>query len=363
MHECFELAKNGLGRTSPNPACGAIVLDKNGTPVGKGYHKSAGGDHAEVLAIKEADKKTQGGTLVVNLEPCCHTGKTPPCTDLIIKSQIKEVIFSTYDPNPQVYQKGEKILLENQVKVISRVLESEGFELNKFFFKWIKTKLPWVTLKQAQTFDGKVALKDTSNTCISSESSRIEVHKLRNTYDAILVGANTVNLDNPNLTVRDLKDTDARNPIRVILDPRLTTNPLSNVYKNNSKVILVTVLGHPKEKLMSYIEKSSNSKIEIIELPKYQNDRIDLKNLFYELGKINILSILIEAGPTLGTELVVNNLIDEYILFISPKIFGEGGIPSFSCNTAGYSSISTNFRLFNYKAIGNDLMLSYKTKI
>lgn len=365
MSECFELAKCGLGRTSPNPAVGAIVLDKNGVPRGKGFHKKAGLEHAEVAAIKEAGIKANGGTLIVSLEPCCHFGKTPPCTDLIIESQIKEVIFCNYDINPLINKKGEQVLLDNKIKVISRVLESQGLELNKFFFKWIKTKLPWITLKQAQTLDGKIGLKESKNVKITSEHSNIEVHKLRNTYDAILVGANTVITDNPELTVRNLNtETDVRNPVKVILDPKLITDPDAKVYKNNSKVYLATVKGHAKEKLNKFLKNNipQNEYIKILEFDKIKDNHIDLKNLFLELGKMDILSVLVEAGPILAGELLSFGLIDEYILFFSPLIFGESGVNSIHFNSLANPQNMPELEVFNYRAIGNDLMISLRNK-
>lgn len=357
MNECFELAKYGLGRTSPNPIVGAIVLNKDGIPVGKGFHKASGLDHAEVVALKEAGDKAKGGTLILNLEPCCHHGRTPPCTDLIIKSEIKEVIFSNYDPNPLINSKGEKLLLENNIRVISNVLKEEGVELNKFFFKWIKTKSPWVTLKQAQTLDGKIALKNKNSKWISSELARKEVHKMRNFYDAVLVGASTVQIDNPELTARDLNE-DARNPIRIVIDTDLITNTNSNVYKNSSKIILVTKTGHSKDKLDNYTKVGNH--LSIIETLETRKGKIDFKKLFVELGKKEILSVLVEAGPNLGGELILNNLIDEYLLFISPKALGEDAISSLKLKPLESIDKAVSFKLFNYKAIGNDLMLSLR---
>ncbi|MBI3591117.1 MAG: bifunctional diaminohydroxyphosphoribosylaminopyrimidine deaminase/5-amino-6-(5-phosphoribosylamino)uracil reductase RibD [Candidatus Melainabacteria bacterium] len=360
MQECFELAKGALGRTSPNPVVGAIVLDKNGIPAGRGYHKKAGFEHAEVIAIKEAGELARGGTLIVNLEPCTHTGKTPPCTDLIIKSQIKEVIFCNHDPNPLVNKKGEKILLDNNIKVISKVLEFEGFEANKFFFKWIKTKLPWIALKQAQTLDGKIALRNKNSKWISGELARKEVHKLRNEYDAVLVGANTVETDNPKLTVRDVEDIkNARNPLRIILDPDLITKPDANVYSKSVPVILVTKSSHSEDKISNYLKY--NESITVIKLPENENKKIDLKQLFSELGKKEILSVLIEAGPVLGGDLILNKLIDEYILFVSPKVFGDNdAISSLKIRPLESIDKSYNFKIFKHKTIGNDLMLSLR---
>ncbi len=360
MRECFELAKNALGRTSPNPIVGAIVIDKNGLPVGKGYHKAAGTEHAEVIAIREAGDRAKDGILIVNLEPCCHFGRTPPCTDLIVKSGISEVVFSCLDANPLVKNKSKEFLLKNNIKVFSNVLESEGLELNKFFFKWIKTKLPWVTLKQAQTLDGKVALSNQNSKWITGDSARKEVHKLRNIYDAILVGAKTVEVDNPELNVRDINN--SRNPARVILDLNLITKPESNVYKNNAPIYLVTKANHSKELLSGYLK--FNGDLNLIQLPEVSSGKINFKSLFEELGKKNILSVLVEAGPTLAGDLVLNKILDEYILFIAPKIFGDIEALS-SMKIAPLSEIkdSSEFKLFDYNLIGNDLMLSLRPEV
>ncbi len=359
IRECFELAKKSLGRTSPNPIVGAIVLDKNGFPSGKGFHRAAGTEHAEVIAIREAGEKTKGGTLIVNLEPCCHKGRTPPCTELIIQSQIHEVIFSCYDTNPLVNKKGEESLLKNNIKVYSRVLESEGIELNKFFFKWVKSKLPWITLKQAQTLDGKVALGNKQSKWISGELSRKEAHNLRNVYDAILVGAKTVEIDNPELTVRDIEN--SRNPARVIIDLNLITRPDSNVYKNDSVVYLVTRADHSKDKLNNYLRLNSN--LRFIQFPEINKGKISFKHLFEELGKKDILSVLVEAGPNLAGELISSGLVDEYILFIAPKIFGDTtALSSVQMGSLDNIENSCEFRLFDYKTIGNDLMLSLRPK-
>lgn len=355
MQECFNLAKKALGRTSPNPVVGAIVLDKEGIPVGRGCHEKAGEPHAEVFAIKEANERAQGGTLITNLEPCCHIGKTPPCTDLIIKSGIKTVIFSNKDPNLPFGKSGEEVLTKSGVNVISNILQEEGKELNKFFFKWVEKKIPWITLKQAQTLDGKIALESGESKWISSELSRKEVHKLRNIYDAILVSSATVIKDDPELTVREING--GRNPVRIILDSKLRTDPASKVFNTNAKVILVITKGHSLDEIKKY--ESRNKNLIILELLPSQDGLIDLNILFKELGKYEILSVLVEAGPKLASKLVLEKLIDEYILFISPKIFGDSNTLSSIC-LQKLESIdkACNFKIINYKLIGNDLMLT-----
>ena len=224
-------------------------------------------------------------------------------------------------------------------------------------FRSIKTKLPWIALKQAQTLDGKIALKNKNSKWISGELARKEVHKLRNEYDAILVGANTVETDNPELTVRDVDN--GRNPIRIILDPNLITKSNVNVYSKSAPVILVTKFGHSESKISNYLK--CNESITVIELPENENKKIDLKQLFFELGKKEILSVLIEAGPALGGKLILNKLIDEYILFVSPKVFGDNdAVPSLKTGPLESIDKSYNFKIFKHKTIGNDLMLSLR---
>lgn len=358
MSECFELAKKALGRTSPNPIVGAIVLDKNGLVVGKGFHNKAGTEHAEVIAIKEAKEKSVDGTLIVNLEPCCHFGKTPPCTNLILNSKIKRVIFSNFDPNPEVNKKSKQVLSDNGIQVISGILEDQGLELNKFFFKWIKTKTPWIMLKQAQTLDGKVALKDSNEKWISNNLSRTEVHKLRDKYDAVMVGAKTVLADNPKLTVREVDvDLGIRDPARVILDANLITPPESNVYdkKSDAVVYLVTKKDQQVNKMNEYLKVNKN--LQIIQVDQTEEGKLDLVKVFLELGKNKMLSVLVESGPTLASELILKRLIDEYLLFIAPKIFGNDGIKAL--NLDGFDN-KTEFKVFEYKIIGNDLMVSLR---
>ncbi len=350
MQDCFSLAESAIGKTSPNPMVGAIVLDKNGNPVGKGFHQKAGEDHAEVIALKEASAKAKDGTLIVSLEPCCHMGRTPPCTDLIIKSGVGRVVFSNYDPNPLVSGKSEKILIENNIKVISGVLDNLGKELNRFFFKWIKTKKPWVALKQAQSLNAKIGKTDASKFFITDEFARKEVHSLRNEFDAVLVGASTVKIDNPELTVRGIEN--SRNPIRIILDKDLITSPDSNVYKSDSEVILVTGDKYTDQNLEKYL----NKKIKILKLPTNKNNRVNLKELFDKLGEMNILSVLVEGGMKLSTELISNSLIDEYILFIAPKLLNDkDSVQSLSVNQD--IEKQEEFKIISHKIIGNDLML------
>ncbi|TET17974.1 MAG: bifunctional diaminohydroxyphosphoribosylaminopyrimidine deaminase/5-amino-6-(5-phosphoribosylamino)uracil reductase RibD, partial [Candidatus Cloacimonadota bacterium] len=231
MKRVFQIAKRGKGRVSPNPLVGALVV-KNGSIVSEGYHKKAGTEHAEVIAIKKAGKNIRGSTMFINLEPCCHFGRTPPCTDTIIKSGIKEIYIGIQDPNPLVSGKGITSLRKNKIKVHTGILEEEARELNEFYFTFMEDKRPFIILKIAQTIDGKIADVSGNSKWITNEYARRKVHKLRNEVDAILTGIGTVQADNPQLTARLVTKT--KEPFRIILDSRLRIQEKATVVKHGT---------------------------------------------------------------------------------------------------------------------------------
>ena len=225
----IEIAKKGTGSVSPNPLVGCVII-KDNKIIGAGYHQKFGEEHAEINAINSSAESVEGSTLYVNLEPCSHHGKTPPCVDRIIKEKIKRVVIGTLDVNPLVSGNGVKALKKAGVDVKVGVLENECIELNKFFFKYITSKLPYVTLKAAQTLDGMIADKNKNSEWISSKESRKYVHWLRARYDAVLIGSDTAKIDNPKLTVRMVE---GRNPYRVVLDSKLSLKTDLYLFKNN----------------------------------------------------------------------------------------------------------------------------------
>ncbi len=230
IKQCFELAKKGAGLVSPNPLVGAVLV-KSGQIIGRGFHKKYGGNHAEVNAIKNSKEDIAGSTLYCNLEPCCHTNKqTPPCVPLIIQKKIKRVVICNLDPNKEVKGKGVEQLRKAGIEVITSILENEGKELNKFYFKYVNEKLPYVTLKIAQSIDGKIGISKKIQTWLTGKKSIKYVHKLRSEYDAVLVGAGTIKSDNPLLTVREVS---GRNPIRIIVDGKLSISQLNQKYLNS----------------------------------------------------------------------------------------------------------------------------------
>lgn len=316
MKECLELARLGEGYVSPNPLVGSIVIDKNGNVVGRGYHEKYGEAHAEINALNQAGNKAEGGTVYVSLEPCSHYGKTPPCIDRIIKEKIHTLVVGMTDPNPLVSGKGIRKAKDAGIEVIENVLTKECEKTNEIFIKNITDKTPYIAVKTASTLDGKIATSTGSSKWITSEAAREEVQRLRNKYDAILTGSNTVIADNPSLTCR-LKG--GRNPVRVIIDSQLRTPSSSNVYSDDgTNVIIATSKNIDKNKLKSYPEY-----IKIIKCPLNQDNKIDLEYLIKDLYELRVFSILIESGGNLNGAFLKYNLTDKAYFFIAPKIVGD----------------------------------------
>ncbi len=350
MRKCISLAKKGIGKTSPNPLVGSIIFDDDFRIISTGFHEKYGENHAERNAILNAKENLNGKSLIVNLEPCSHYGKTPPCSDLIIKNKIKRVIYSFNDPNTKVYGEGRKKLEKAGIEVIVGILEKECKELNKIFLKNQIKKLPYITIKTATTLDGKIATSTGSSQWITDETSRKEVQKLRNQYDAILTSSKTVIKDNPSLTCR-MKN--GKNPIRIIIDTNLTTSPNSKVYNNDgTKVFIIT---GTKQNYKKYPDN-----VEIIYCPP-KNNHCDIKTAIELLFNKGIMSILIECGGTLNKAFIENNAVDEIIQFIAPKILGDStGINFVEGFNRCKISDCNNFKFHSVKKLKNDIMITLK---
>ncbi len=318
----LEIAKKGIGNVSPNPFVGCVII-KNDRIIGAGFHEKFGENHAEINAITNAKEKVEGSTLYVNLEPCSHTGKTPPCVDKIIESKIKRVVIGTLDMNPLVSGSGVKKLKSAGVEVKVGALENECMELNKFFFKHITKNIPYVTLKAAQTIDGKIADLSGDSKWISSLSSRKFVHQLRAKYDAVLVGANTVIKDNPLLTVRLAE---GRNPKRIVIDTSLKLKTDRKIFVNNKDKNLIVVASKNSAVKKRKIKKLCALDIDIIFTKVDEFGKINFLSLLKELSKRGISSVLVEGGGAVYTTFITKKLFDDILLFISPKILG-GGLP------------------------------------
>ncbi len=318
MRMAIRLAWKGIGKTNPNPMVGAIIV-KDGKIIGLGYHKKCGDYHAEINAINNAKGNISGSTFYITLEPCSHYGRTPPCVDTLIKKGLERVVVGTPDPNPEVNGKGIKILRSKGIKVDVGILDTECRKLNEHYFKFIKSGIPYVTVKYAQTLDGRIATKTGDSQWISSEASRKYVHVLRSTNDCVMVGTGTVTADNPQLTVRHVK---GRNPLRVIVDSKLRIPIKSTVLTDNNphQTIIATTSNAPSRKITA-IKKLG---VEILVVKKDKNGMVSLSSLLKELGKREIMSVLVEGGSGMITSLLKVNLVDKMIIPISPRILGKG---------------------------------------
>ncbi len=316
----IEIAKKGMGNVSPNPLVGCVIV-KNERIIGAGYHEKYGENHAEINAINSATENLEGTTLFVNLEPCSHHGKTLPCVDKIIEKKIKRVVIGTLDMNPLVCGKGVKKLKGAGIDVKVGVLEKECEKLNKFFFKYVSKKVPYITLKAAQTLDGKIADYYGYSKWISSVDSRRHVHSLRAKYDAVLVGAGTVAKDNPNLTVRLIE---GRNPKRIVLDTKLKLKSDHKLFRYNNDKNLIIITSEKSSGKKNKIKRLLTYGVNVIFVKEDENGELDLKSTLKELGKLSIASILVEGGNKIFTSFIKNNLYDDILLFVTPKIIGNG---------------------------------------
>ncbi len=315
MRRCIKLAKKSEGHVSPNPLVGSVIFDDNYRIISEGRHEEYGKNHAERNAILSAKEDLKGKSIIVNLEPCSHYGKTPPCADLIIEKGIKKVVIGTLDPNPIVAGNGVKKLKNAGIEVITGILENECRELNEIFFKNQLEKAPFITIKTATTLDGKIATKTGSSKWITDEFSRYEVQKLRNKYDAILTSSATVIKDNPSMTCR-MKN--GRNPVRIVIDTKLSTPKNSKIYNNDGTKVFIVVGENVSDKKI----KEHTKNAEFIKCP-LKDEHVDMKKAVELLYNQRIKSILVEAGSKLNNTFVQEKLADRLIQFIAPKILAD----------------------------------------
>ncbi len=338
MQETLELARHGIALTSPNPAVGALVVDAKGEIVGRGSHTYEGIKHAEVVALEQAGDKAQGATLYLTLEPCCHQGRTGPCVDAIIAAGIKRVVAATPDPNPQVGGKGFAKLRAAGIKVTQGVLEAEASKLNEWFAKWIRTRLPLVTLKAGMTLDGKIApppgesdnpsalgAGSTTRGWITSEQARAHVQELRHAHDAIMVGVGTIVADDPLLT--DRTGEPRRRPLlRVVVDSRLRLPLGSRIIKTVKDDVLVFCSFAEEKKRRALEERGI--RVEQVALGPADDGRPDLTRIARSLGEMEITSLLIEGGALVNWAALAAGIVDKVFLYYAPKILaGTGSVP------------------------------------
>ncbi|MDD5722292.1 MAG: bifunctional diaminohydroxyphosphoribosylaminopyrimidine deaminase/5-amino-6-(5-phosphoribosylamino)uracil reductase RibD [Syntrophales bacterium] len=318
MRLALELARRGEGWTSPNPMVGAVIV-RDGKVLGKGYHRRFGEAHAEINAINDASGPVEGAAFYVTLEPCSHHGKTPPCVDRIIKAKASRVVVGSIDPNPLVSGRGISILNDHGIETRVGVLERDCEALNEKFFTFMRTGMPFVTLKYAQTLDGRIASFTGHSRWISSELSLKFAHRLRGQHDAVLVGIGTVAADDPDLRVRLVR---GRNPLRIIVDSSLRIPSDARVLDNQDTARTLVVTGPLRESGKSSVIEERG--IETLAVERNTDGSLDLKMLLTELGKRQISSVLVEGGAGVITSLVRAGLFDRMIVINAPKILGSG---------------------------------------
>ena len=345
MDLTLKLAEKGRGLTSPNPMVGCIIV-KRGRIVGKGFHKKAGTEHAEVLAINDAGKKAVNSTMYINLEPCSHWGRTPPCTEKIVEAGVREVIIGMKDPNPLV--DGFTELKLRGIKTKIGILDKESKKLNEVFIKYIKTKRPFVIIKVAMTADGKIATKTGDSKYITSKEARTYVHELRAQVDAVMVGLNTVLRDNPELTPRLFKGKD---PMKIVVDSKLKIPKSCNLMKNPAKLIIATTSQASKKVIAGLQQKGVN-----VIIIKSDKGLVDLEDLMKQLGKHEISSVMIEGGSELNSSAIKAGIVDKILIFTAPKIIGNG---LGAIGNLGIKKIDKAINLKNpvTRKIGNDILI------
>lgn len=351
-------AKKGVGKTSPNPAVGAVVV-RQGKLLGKGYHRRAGLPHAEIEALKKVTNP-QGARMYVTLEPCCHKDKrTPPCVDAIIGSGIEEVIVGTRDPNPKVAGKGIRRLQQAGMRTRAGILEEECRELNRYYNHWIRRRQPWTIIKVAASLDGRIALANGESLWITNPISRREAHRVRSEVDAILIGIGTVLSDNPRLSARVGRR--GKQPIRVVLDPRLRVPPDSRILSSQEggATWILTAAGKTNSAKANRLRKGG---IEILGLPLGPSGTFPIKKIKKILGERGIGSLLVEGGPGVWTSFIREDDFDELHYFIAPKFLGGDALPVLEALKLKHLPGSGGLRLHEWIALRDDVLLRYRRK-
>jgi len=356
MKLALDLARRGEGLTRPNPPVGAVIV-KNGKIVASGFHKLAGTDHAEIIALKKASAMAKGASLYVTLEPCSTFGKTPPCVNAIISSGVREVIVAIRDPNPRHQGQGLFALKKAGIKVIEGVCRNEAQKLIEPFAKWILTGRPYVSLKLAMSIDGKIADRSGRSRWISGEQSRAEVHALRRRVDAILVGAGTVIADNPSLLPRP---DNGRHIYRIVLDAKGRIPPDAKILNDEAKnrTIIATTGSCPAKTIRGWEKKNA----QVWVLPS-QKSMVSVKALMRKIGQKGLLHVLCEGGAELADSLVRARAVDEFVFFVAPKLMGgHNALSAFNGNGWPLAN-APRLTFTECRAVGEDLLIRAKPEI
>jgi diaminohydroxyphosphoribosylaminopyrimidine deaminase/5-amino-6-(5-phosphoribosylamino)uracil reductase len=356
MQRALDLAAKGLGRTSPNPAVGAVIV-RNDRVIGEGFHRRAGLPHAETEALRRVNGSARGATLYVNLEPCSHYGRTPPCADAVVAAGLKRVVIGMTDPNPLVRGRGLRRLRQAGIEVKTGVLKDKCERLNEDFAVFIRTGLPLVTLKLAASLDGRIATASGDSKWISGELSRRLVHELRNRVDAVVVGAETVRTDDPQLTCRVRG---GRDPLRVILDGRLTISPAARVCTQRSiaRTLVVTAEENCESEKRAVLERQG---VEVLGLPAEQH-RVRFRPLLAELGKRGLKHVLIEGGGQVAAAALAEGVVDKVLFFYGPKLLGSESRAMIG--SLGVDRVASGLTLHTIESyrLGDDVLVSAYVK-
>jgi diaminohydroxyphosphoribosylaminopyrimidine deaminase/5-amino-6-(5-phosphoribosylamino)uracil reductase len=354
MEQAIRLAEKGEGFTSPNPAVGAVVV-KDGRIVGRGWHEAAGKPHAEVMAIDDAGPLAENAVLYVTLEPCNHTGRTPPCTEKILGAGIRRVVTAVRDPNPDVAGGGLEFLKNRGLEVAEGVCREAAKKQIEWFLKFVRTKRPFVTLKCAMTLDGRIATRTGDSRWITGESARRHAHQLRHAADAIMVGSGTVKADNPRLTAR-LENRQTKDPVRVILDSGLTVDENAAVFHLDSPAETIIVTAKTVDRARR--ERFEKKGVRVITENLEADGRIKLTDLMARLGAMNITSLLIEGGGRVSGSALKAGIVDKICFFYAPKILGgDDGVPA--CAGAGPALMKDVLRVndMSVRRLDDDLLI------
>lgn len=348
MSHALQLAERGLYSTDPNPRVGCVLL-RDGRVVGEGWHEFAGGPHAEVMALEQAGEAAAGATAYITLEPCCHHGKTPPCSEALIKAGVSRVVAAMADPNPQVAGEGLKQLQQAGISVASGLLQAQAEALNPGFVTRMREQRPFVRCKLAMSLDGRTAMASGESKWITGEAARHDVHRLRARSSAIMSGIGTVLADDPSLTVRTPEgELTPRQPLRVVLDPHLSTPTHARFLQQPGRALIVTATEEPAVQ-----EQLEQAGAEVLYLPN-GSDAIDLQRLMVELAGREINEVLLETGAILSGAALHAGIIDELVIYMAPKLMGDGARGLF--HTPGLASLADaiELKISDIRAVGND---------
>ncbi len=353
MAHALRLAERGLFTTDPNPRVGCVLV-KEGRIVSEGWHQRAGGPHAEIAALKAAGTKARGADCYVTLEPCCHHGRTPPCTEALIKAGVKRVIAAMIDPNPQVAGKGLQKLQAAGIETASGILSSEAEELNRGFCQRMRGGRPWVTSKLAASLDGRTALASGESRWITSQSSRRDVHRLRARSSAIVTGIDTVLADDPALTARLETEKEVIQPVRVVVDSklRMPLNARMLQLPGETWVATATDDGKKRRALEQHGAK-------VLILPEHGDGRVDLSQLMNTLGDRQINEVWIEAGSRLNGALLDQGLVDEWVIYLAPKLLGDSAKGLFHLPGIESMADSIDLSIIDARTVGPDLKIRF----